>query len=311
MKIIKKIVLALLVLILLTVTTGYFYFDKKFSPPENYLKVSGNGVNIPIKWVSDNENQYSALLLPVKLRGIEQTFYMQLDFGSPVTVFYKKSLQSIQNEFPNEISLNPTQKEISLDFNIKGLNVSSSIFELLDYGENIDSKSPQAVNSIGTIGTDLLEKRTVVLDFANHNCSFNELKLNDAFDFEFKKRKILFTAKIDNQNLKLLYDSGTSGYELIVNKEEWQRYKLQNSKIKTEKGNSWGNVLKVISAQANEKMQFGNRELKVSEVTYIEGVSKLQTFLMKRSGMQGMIGNKLFLNHKLFIDCKNEKFKLE
>jgi hypothetical protein len=32
---------------------------------------------------------------------------------------------------------------------------------------------------------------------------------------------------------------------------------------------------------------------------------------MKLSGMQGMIGNKLFLDQKIIIDCKNEKFKVE
>lgn len=150
------------------------------------------------------------------------------------------------------------------------------------------------------------------MNFINNTCSFTENEIENGFTkFEFKKRKLLFPAKIENQDLKLLYDSGTSGYELIINKEEWQKYKLKNRKLKVEKGNSWGNVLTVISASANKKMQFGDTQLKISEVTYIEGVSKMQTFLMKRSGMQGMIGNKIFLNHKLIIDCKNERFKVE
>ena len=85
----------------------------------------------------------------------------------------------------------------------------------------------------------------------------------------------------------------------------------QKIKIKTEKGNSWGNTLSVFTASAKKKILFGNLELNLSEVTYIEGTSELQKFLMKRSGMQGMIGNKLFLNHKLILDCKNQKFRLE
>ena len=55
MKIIKKIVLAFTALIILSLTAGYFYFDKKFSPPQNYLKVYGNADNIPLKWVSEAE----------------------------------------------------------------------------------------------------------------------------------------------------------------------------------------------------------------------------------------------------------------
>lgn len=312
MKLIKKIVLTFAVLIILSLTAGYFYFDKKFSPPQNYLKVYGNADNIPLKWVSEAENPYSALLLPVQIKGVKEIFYMQLDLGSPVTVFYKKSLQSIKKKLPKQIHFNQESKEILLDFKLGNLIVSSEKFQLLDYGKKVDTKTSNAVNIIGTIGTDLAEKRTVILDFANNTCSFNRKNIsNEAFNFEFKKRKLLFPAKIDNQNLKLLYDSGTSGYELIVNKEEWQKYKTKNGGIKTEKGNSWGNILRVISAPANKEMLFGKTKLKISEVTYIEGVSKMQTFLMKRSGMQGMIGNKIFLNHKLTIDCKNEKFTVE
>jgi len=312
MKLIKKIVLAFTVVIILLLSAGYFYFDKKFSPPQNYLKVYGNADNIPLKWVSEAENPYSALLLPVQIKDVKETFYIQLDLGSPVTVFYKKSLQSIKEKLPKQIHFNQKSKEIPLDFELGNLIVSSEKFQLLDYGKKADTKTSNAVNIIGTIGTDLAEKRTVIIDFANNTCSFNGKNIsNEAFNFEFKKRKLLFPAKIDNQNLKLLYDSGTSGYELIVNKEEWQKYKTKNGSIKTEKGNSWGNILRVISAPANKEMLFGKTKLKISEVTYIEGVSKMQTFLMKHSRMQGMIGNKIFLNHKLTIDCKNEKFTVE
>ena len=129
--------------------------------------------------------------------------------------------------------------------------------------------------------------------------------------FEFKKRKILIPSNIENEKLKLLYDSGTSGYELITTKEIWQQYRIKNSAVRMEKGNSWGNTLSVYSASAKNKIQFGKVILDLSEVTHIEGTSDLQKFLMKRSGMQGMIGNKLFLQHKLILDCNNGKFKLE
>lgn len=312
MKIIKKIVLAFLAFFTLALAGAYLYFDRKFTPPENYLEVSGNTENITFEWSSDQENNYAAVLLPVKLKGIDKTFYMQLDSGSPITVFYKKSLESIQGKFPKQLIFNKTRKEISLAFNLKNMTVSSESFELLDYGNDIDFENPETENIIGTIGTDLFEKRKVTIDFKNRRISFSE-KLDDLgfSTFEFKKRKIIFPAIIDNQKMKLLYDSGTSGYELIVNKEQWTLYRSKNSKTKKEKGNSWGNELSVFTASANKFVQFGNLNLQLSEITYIEGTSELQQILMKRSGMQGMMGNKLFLNHKLILDCKNQKFKIE
>lgn len=312
MKLFKKIATVFLVIIVLFLVGGYFYFQKKFTPPENYLKISGIAENIPIKWISSNENSHSALLLPIEIKGINRTFYMQFDSGSPVTVFYKKSLESIAEKFQNQVKIDAENNTISSAFRIGKMNVASNDFEVLDYGEKISFDNPDAENIIGTIGTDLLEKRITILDFKNNQCSFIEKIKEDAFtDFEFKKRKILIPSVIENENLKLLYDTGTSGYELITTKEIWQQYRNKNSAIKTEKGNSWGNTLSVYSASAKKKIQFKNTTLNLSEVTYIEGTSSLQKFLMKRSGMQGMIGNKLFLNHKLILDCRNEKFKLE
>lgn len=312
MKLFKKIATVFLVIIVLFLVGGYFYFQKKFTPPENYLKISGIAENIPIKWISSDENSHSALLLPIEIKGINRTFYMQFDSGSPVTVFYKKSLESIAEKFQNQVKIDAENNTISSVFRIGKMNVASNDFEILDYGEKISFDNPDAENIIGTIGTDLLEKRITILDFKNNQCSFIEKIKEDAFtDFEFKKRKILIPSVIENENLKLLYDTGTSGYELITTKEIWQQYRNKNSAIKTEKGNSWGNTLSVYSASAKKKIQFKNTTLNLSEVTYIEGTSSLQKFLMKRSGMQGMIGNKLFLNHKLILDCRNEKFKLE
>lgn len=312
MKIVKKIAIVSLVSIILFLLGGYFYFQNKFTPPENYLTVSGTAENIPMKWISSDENPYSALLFPIKIDGINQTFYMQFDSGSPTTVFYKKSLESISQKQQNKLLFNAEKNQVAVHFKIGKMNVFSSNFEVLNYGSKVDFENPNADNIIGTIGTDLLEKRIIILDFKTHQFSFiKQIKENDFIGFEFKKRKILISAKVENENLKLLYDSGTSGYELITNKEIWENYKTKNSKIKTEKGNSWGNTLSVFSAAANKKIQFGNTTLRLSEVTYIEGTSDLQKFLMKRSGMQGMIGNKIFLNGKLILDCKNEKFKLE
>lgn len=312
MELFKKIIFAVLVLIVLFLLGGYFYFQKKFTPTENYLTVSGTAENIPLRWISSDENSHSALLFPIKINGINRTFYMQFDSGSANTVFYKKSLESIAENYPNQIKMNGTEMELSTHFSIGKMQINSSAFDVLDYGQKIDFDNSDAENIIGTIGTDLLEKRVTILDFKNNQCSFVEQMEEKGFlDFEFKKRKILITAKLDHENLKLLYDSGTSGYELITQKEIWKKYKNPNSSIKIEKGNSWGNTLDVFSASANKQMLFGNSALQISEVTYIEGTSELQKFLMKRSGMQGMIGNKLFLNHKLILDCKNEKFKLE
>jgi len=305
MKTFKKIMLGTCIIFSLLLTGGYIYFNQKFTPPPNHLTVSGNSQKIQLQWIKDGDNNYSALLLPVKLKNIDKTFYMQLDTGSPTTMFYQKSLECIQKKFF------PTKnfKDLILSFNLNQMQISSPDFSVINYGNEVNFKDPEAISVIGTIGSDLLEKRIVILDFKDKICSFTDSLNEEGFsDFEFKKRKILISANIGNQKLKLMYDSGTSGYELVTHVESWNKYRIPKSKIKREKGNAWGNTLTIKTSAARQKIRLATSVLPLSEITYIERTSKIQNFLMKSSGMQGMLGNKLFRNSTLILDCNNEKF---
>lgn len=186
---------------------------------------------------------------------------------------------------------------------------------MLNYGEAVNWDDPNSVNIIGTIGTDLLEKRIIVLDLKRSYCSFLEKIPGNSFngfsDFKFTKRRILLPATIDGENLKLLYDSGTSAFELITSQDKWQKWITKNSRIKTEQGNSWGNKLKIISAPVSKKIKIGSSNLDLTEITYMDGTSYIQNLLMRFSGMQGMIGNKLLIGRTVILDCKNQKFKVQ
>ncbi len=90
-------------------------------------------------------------------------------------------------------------------------------------------------------------------------------------------------------------------------KEEWQNLKTPNSKINIEKAQSWNNVLTTYTADCKEHIQFKNVAIPVKQVTYVEGFSTAQFSMMKFSGMTGMLGNKIFLNNSIFIDCIDKK----
>ena len=50
---------------------------------------------------------------------------------------------------------------------------------------------------------------------------------------------------------------------------------------------------------------------RLNNVTYVEGYSQTQYYMMKFSGMTGMLGNRLFLNNILYIDCTQNKAGIE
>lgn len=160
-----------------------------------------------------------------------------------------------------------------------------------------------------------MESRKTLIDLKNNQVVFNLNQTpnsfkNELFDFKFKKRRIIINGILKGEERKFLYDSGTSAYELLSYKEEWQTLKSSNSKIKIEKSRSWNNILTTYTADFKENINFKYNEIPVNHITYVEGFSTAQFSMMKFSGMSGMLGNRIFLNNTIFIDCTAGKMAI-
>lgn len=160
-----------------------------------------------------------------------------------------------------------------------------------------------------------MESRKTLIDLKNNQVVFNLNQTpnsfkNELFDFKFKKRRIIINGILKGEERKFLYDSGTSAYELLTYKEEWQTLKSSNSKIKIEKSRSWNNILTTYTADCKENINFKYNEIPVKQITYVEGFSTAQFSMMKFSGMSGMLGNRIFLNNAIFIDCTAGKMAI-
>jgi len=302
MKLFKKLTLGFLGILVLILVGGYIYFDQKFTPEENYLNVKNESGNIPITWLGNDKN---VLLLPIHFSGNPETYYLQFDTGSPYTVFYSNQIKNIK-----EISINNERAETS--FFIGKTEILSNRFKIFNKGKNEEKDS---IKIIGTIGSDILEDRKTVINFKDNQVAFNlnqipnEFK-NQLFDFRFKKRRIIISGRLKDKERKFLYDSGTSAYELLTYKEEWQNLKTPNSKINIEKAQSWNNVLTTYTTDCKENINFKYNEIPVNHITYVEGFSTAQFSMMKFSGMSGMLGNRIFLNNAIFIDCTAGKMAI-
>lgn len=303
MKIFKKTLLIILVIIILTAVGGYIYFEQKFTPERNYLKVENESGPTPFTWLGLEKN---ALLLPVHFDGDSTTYYLQFDTGSPYTVFYSSGIKNI-----SQVSVG--QNVAKTSFFVGKTKISSDQFKIYDQGAKNED---QTLKIIGTIGSDILEDRKTVINFKENNIKINLSKApdhfqNHLFDFKFKKKKIIFKGLLKGEEEKFLFDSGTSAYELLTNKEVWEDLKLPSAKVTIEKSRSWDKILMAYSANCDQKIQISNQEIPLKTVTYVEGISKVQYSMMKYSGMTGMLGNKIFLNSELFIDCINNKMGIK
>lgn len=302
MKLFKKIAFTFLIFIILILSGGYFYFNQKFTPDKNYLTVKNESGNLPVAWLGNDKN---VMLLPVHFNGNSKTYHLQFDTGSPYTQFYSNAIKNLK-----EISVKNDRAQTVI--HIGNTEISSNQFKIF----KTENSNNDSIQIIGTLGADVLEGRRTIIDFKK-NCVF--LNISDVpepfkrnlIDFKFNKRKIIISGMLKGKERKFIYDSGTSAYEFLTYKEEWESLKLTNSKAKTEKVQSWNRVLTTFTAKCDENIIFKNIQIPLKEVTYVEGISDAQFSLMKFTGMSGMIGNKLFLKRLIFIDGKNEKLGID
>jgi hypothetical protein len=303
MKILKKIVFTILIVLVLGMLGTYIYFDQKFTPEKNYLTVENESGNIPFTWLGEDKN---VLLLPIHFPNDTVTYYLQFDTGSASTAFYSKAINNLKQ-------INSNGERVKTKFYIGKTKIMSDKFQVL----NMDDNKNDSLKIIGTIGADILENRKTVINFKENFIVLNLAKeptqfQGKLFDFKLKKRKIIIRGLLNGNDEKFLFDSGTSAYELLTNKEIWEKLKLPNSKIKIEKSEqSWDKILTTYTSNCNQNIQFGDKKIKLANVTYVEGFSQTQYSMMKFSGMTGMLGNKIFLNNSLYIDCSENKIRIE
>lgn len=298
MKLFKKIAVGIAALLILLLAGGYIYFDQKFTPENNYLTVKNESGTVPITWPGSEKN---VMLLPIHFAGNPTTYYLQFDTGSPYTIFYSGSIGGIPEiSFKND--------RVKTSFFIGQTEISSDNFKIF----KTDKSTSDTLKIIGTLGADILENRKTIINFGDNNVDFNIQEVPENFknkliDFQFKKRKIIIPGILKGEERKFLYDSGTSAFELLTYKEEWEILKSQKSRIKIEKSRSWDHVLTTYTANCDESLIFKKTKIPLNAVTYVEGFSAAQFSMMKFSGMSGMLGNKVFLHQSIFIDCNNEK----
>jgi len=299
---IKKFFLGVLTLLVLSALGGYLYFDNKFTPPENSLQLTGTG-EVTIQWVGSAEIPYKAMLVPVQIKGFSKTYYLQLDYGAPNSMLFSVPLKELD-------SLTRSAGNSNFDALFIGeMKMERSGLYLKEYGVSLKENE---LPIIGTLGSDILEKRVVEMDFEKGICQFTlETPQTDWEALSFNKRKLVFQAKVNEKSLKLLFDSGTSAYQWITDKENWEESRIPGAPIREDKANSWGRTLQVYTAPAQGRVQMGTAEIALEEVTYVEGYSTSQELLMRFSGMQGMIGNKFFLGKTLTLDVRNERYSLK
>lgn len=288
---------------------------------DNQLVLPAKTYSIPLYWKGDNINgkwePHAALLLPVQLKNCPGTFFMQFDTGVPSSIFYKNKLQAIRLKYPHAVPGNDDDS-VLLNFSFKTgrMPVRAKQIALKQFDSTrIDWRSKNRVEIIGTIGTDLIDNKVVIIDYPGRQLVISDslpaaLRQESLSNFMYMRRSILLPATLKGNTVMLYFDSGSSMFELLTSKTNAESMAAPNGTVITNKVKSWDKYVTATSIASNDSISISNKRIPVHYATYIEGVSNSQVTQMLQLGIGGLTGNKLFLQHRMVLDTKNKKFIL-
>lgn len=320
MKILVKVLLSVVLLLVLSGLAGYFYMKQKFAPPANQLTITRLPATGPLRWTTNTTARpavlHEALLVPVRLPGCPRTWYLQLDTGAPYTVLYAYQLQVLRQHYPalGAALQAPRDTVRNFQFSLGGAPVAMRRARVLPQGRPALPADTLAPYIIGTLGTDVMEGRVLVLDYARSRFMLathvpDSLARRAEFGpLAFTNRRVLLEAGLQHKQQQLLFDSGSSANALVTSPAIWRELATPGAPTRTTVSSSWGKKLLVHTAPTAAHIRFGPVEAPLGTVTYIEGMSLIQTTLMRFSGMAGMLGNEPFLSCTLILDVKAGRY---
>lgn len=299
---------------------GIFYFNNQwFKERSNYLSIGAEFSTVAFEWDQDVHGDYtephSAMLIPVTLEGVTQKCYMQFDTGAPYSLFHGKTLASFQNFGLQYDTITKDKLVYAKDFDFKiGENrINASLVRVMDYGTSVESEETSDTLLIGTIGTDLIEGKVLVIDFRKQTIDILDnrpdyLSRSSYRPFDFKGRRILFPATIKEKKIELLYDSGSSAFGLLTSKDRYDIYTDENKKAVEYNANSWGNSIPIHHKESSQMIRIGGADISLKRVSYVEWNDKLQGFMSKFTKIGGFLGNKTFTESIMIIDTQKQEF---
>jgi hypothetical protein len=318
MKIFKPIVLTVVGLLVAGAIGGAIYMRRAFSAPPNTLAVTPNGQWIEFQWAGDGNGDEArqALLVPLRYAGQTRTYWLQFDVGAPYSVMYSGKLAAIAEHAggPVPILVDGKSRLDDVDLNIGPQPVHARQLRVRTTRAGIDWKDPASVEIIGTLGADFIDGRVLVIDYPNHRLALwpavpASLAARTNFSaLRFKERRVLLAASINDQPRELMFDTGSSAFALLTSRSEWNALAKPGATPRTYTVSSWGQPLQANLVATDAVAKIGGRPFVLGEVATIDGMGWMQEMLTRLSGLGGMTGNRLFLDHVIIVDTRAGRF---
>jgi hypothetical protein len=315
-------ILTILILLSLIAIPVYISYWRNSSTVETFKEFSEpKEVSFSkIKWQNDSLGneiiEKVALFVPVKIDGINGNLFMQFDSGTQTTILYGKTLDELIREsnsvktFYNQDSLRflekPTITIANTKFKAEKIRIASTLGS-----KDIDT----SFINIGTIGFDAFVNRTLILDFKNNKLAITEKEaenlnysLNYIKDASVDKFPLLIPSKINGNNVRLFYDTGSSMFSLLTSNNKLDN--INSNRIDTLCCiNNWGRKIPIHRKEMNVSVEIGEYSF---DNKYVYGCEVLDMVdYLPNWFLFGITGNKMFDNKIVVIDTRNNKLGIK
>jgi hypothetical protein len=260
--------------------------------------ISQTTTTLNFEWSNDSLNgllfEKTAMHIPIHFENDTSTYYLQLDTGSDQTFIYDYD-SLLTNTSRNALTQNELNTDIGLLKMVK-LNTKKCYLE--------DGKL-----HVGTLGADFFNNKIVEIDFPRQQLKF--LQGYDSTNFQMKKMTLSYgrpVLKIESQNKSydFMFDTGSSLFELWTTKSLWNKFREKSAHVDEFPISSWGtiNITYRTTLKHNFSVYFCN-SIKITHVWYNCNKNFAKGF--RTLNIDGIIGNKPFLNQILLIDFESKK----
>ncbi|HET8858531.1 hypothetical protein [Marivirga sp.] len=260
------------------------------------------------------KTEIGSFFVKVELNGVNDSFYMQFDTGAPQTVLYGRKLNKLKEKYPNlSPATNDSGKEYFKDAQLKIGDIILETDYLRILPEMGSAEIDSAFNIIGTIGFDAILDRKLILDFRNDKITITNQDVKDlnySFDLvngvSLKRFPILLPAQVDDENVNLFYDTGSSMFSLILPPNKLSN--MDNSQTIDTLCciSAWGKSLEFYRRKLNSDIKIGKIIENQPDIYAASSMNPYSYF--PNWVMMGVTGNQMFLNKVLLIDTKNNIF---
>lgn len=284
----------------------------------------------PFKWYSTTIEgkpfDKVAIIVPTKVADVKGNFIAQFDLGSDATMLYEGALK---NYFASRAQLyarvDTTRRGVNdggvVNYGTTGLplvmggNTISRPLLMTEYGSPVppDSLYTASDKLIGTIGSDFLKGRILVIDYPQRR-----MCVLDSLDRYWRANTTFVPSRLENGRFHLpitvnqrtywaAFDTGASLFPLSTDYQTWQELVgIGLVPTDTISANSWGEKVAFYGAPMQADAYLGSIKLPMSKAWFNRN-QRLADF-NKSQHVDALTGNAFFLNNVLVLDFKQNRF---